>query len=104
MAFRQTSSRFDEKNAQVLGISCDSVHSHRAWSTSMGGLNYPELSDFHPKGKATQAYGLWNEERGAGTRAVIVVDKEGVVSHRQTYAPGVLPDTEEILKVVDGLS
>ncbi len=104
MAFRQTSSRFDEKNAQVLGISCDSVHSHRAWSTSMGGLNYPELSDFHPKGKATQAYGLWNEERGAGTRAVIVVDKEGVVRHRQTYTPGVLPDTEEILKVVDGLS
>ena len=41
----------------------------------MGGLPYPELSDWHPKGKATQAYGLWNEERGAGNRAVVVVDK-----------------------------
>ncbi len=104
MAFRQANSRFDEKNAQVLGISCDSVHSHRAWSASMGGLTYPELSDFHPKGRATQAYELWNEERGAGTRAVVVVDKQGVIRHRQTYAPGTLPDTEEILKIVEGLT
>jgi len=104
MAFRQANSRFDEKNAQVLGISCDSVHSHRAWSASMGGLNYPALSDFHPKGKATQAYNLWNEERGAGTRAVVVVDKGGVIRHRRIYNPGVLPDTEEILKVVEELA
>ena len=38
----------------------------------MGGLPYPELSDFHPKGAATQAYELYNEERGGGNRAEIV--------------------------------
>ena len=70
----------------------------------MGGLPYPELSDWHPKGKVTTAYGLWNEERGAGTRAVIVVDKAGIIRHRQTYEPGTLPDTEGILGVVDSLS
>ena len=69
----------------------------------MGGLPYPELSDWHPKGKATTAYDLWNEERGASNRAVIVVDKEGIIRFRQTYAPGVLPDPEEILSVVDKL-
>ena len=104
MSFRQANSRFEEKNAQVLGISCDSIHSHKAWATAMGGLNYPELSDFHPKGKVTTAYDLWNEERGAGTRGVIVVDKEGIVRYRKTYEPGVLPDTEEILGVVDQLT
>ena len=52
----------------------------------------------------TTAYGLWNEERGAGTRAVIVVDKAGIIRHRQTYEPGTLPDTEGILGVVDSLS
>jgi alkyl hydroperoxide reductase subunit AhpC len=66
----------------------------------MGGLPYPELSDWHPKGKVTQAYGLWNEERGSGTRAVIIVDKQGVVRYRQTYVPGTLPDPEEILSIV----
>ena len=104
MSFRQANSRFEEKNAQVLGISCDSVHSHRASSTAMGGLNYPELSDFHPKGKTTEAYGLWNDERGSGARAVLVVDKEGIIRYRKTYSPGVLPDTEEILGVVDSIT
>ena len=104
MTFRQANDRFVEKNAQVLGISCDSVHSHRAWSATMGGLNYPELSDFHPKGKVTTEYGLWNEERGAGSRAVIIVDKEGIIRHRQTYTPGVLPNAEELLEIVEKLS
>ena len=69
----------------------------------MGGLPYPELSDFHPKGTATQAYGLWNEERGAGNRAVIIVDKEGIIRFRETYVPGVLPDPEDILAAIDKL-
>jgi alkyl hydroperoxide reductase subunit AhpC len=70
---------------------------------SMGGLPYPELSDWHPKGKVTSAYGLWNEERGAGFRAVIVVDKTGVVRFRQQYVPGTLPDPAAIVKVVESL-
>ena len=70
----------------------------------MGGLPYPELSDFHPKGKATQAYGLYNEERGAGNRAVILVDKEGIVRFRETYQPGVLPDPLHILAELEKLN
>jgi alkyl hydroperoxide reductase subunit AhpC len=69
----------------------------------MGGLPYPELSDFHPKGQATKAYDLWNEERGASNRAVLIVDKGGVVRFRETYTPGVLPDPEKILGVLDSL-
>ena len=87
-----------------MGISCDHIYAHQSWTTAMGGLPYPELADWHPKGKVTTAYGLWNEERGAGNRAVIVVDKDGVVRFRRTYQPGVLPDPDEILAVVDGLS
>jgi len=92
-----------EKNAQVLGISCDQINAHRAWTTALGGLPYPELSDFHPKGKVSQAYDVWNEERGASQRAVIIVDKEGIVRFRQSYSPGVLPNPEDILAVLDGL-
>ena len=104
MAFRQAHSRFEEKNAQVLGISCDHVNAHRAWSTAMGGLPYPELSDWHPKGKVSTAYDLWNEERGASNRAVLIVDQGGIIRFRETYVPGVLPDTDNILKVLEGLN
>ena len=69
----------------------------------MGGLPYPELSDWHPKGRVTQAYDLWNEERGAGTRAVIIVDRDGVIRYRETYQPGTLPDPGVILEAVTAL-
>jgi alkyl hydroperoxide reductase subunit AhpC len=47
---------------------------------------------------------LWNEERGASKRAVLVIDKAGVIRFRQTYEPGTLPDPEAILHVVQGLA
>ena len=87
----------------MLGISCDTIPAHRAWTTALGGLPYPELSDFHPKGKASQAYDLYNEERGASQRAVIVVDKEGIIRFRETYQPGVLPNPADILGALDKL-
>jgi len=61
------------------------------------------LSDFHPKGKASQAFDLWNDERGVSVRAVIIVDKEGIIRFRETYEPGVLPDPEDILAAIDKL-
>ena len=64
-SFRRYNGQFEENDAQVLGISCDHLAAHRAWTTSMGGLPYPELSDWHPKGAVTTSYGLWNDERGA---------------------------------------
>lgn len=70
---------------------------------AMGGLPYPELSDWHPKGKVAQAYNLWNEERGVSRRAVLVVDQEGIIRFRQTYDPGTLPDPEAILQVLEGV-
>jgi len=35
---------------------------------------------------------------------VIIVDKEGIIRHRQDYKPGMLPNAEEILEIVDSLS
>ena len=69
----------------------------------MGGLPYPELSDFHPKGEVSMAYDLWNEERGASKRAVIIIDKGGMIRFRELYEPGTLPDPKAIFEVMEGL-
>ena len=67
----------------------------------MGGLPYPELSDWHPKGKVTTAYDLWNEERGASNRAVIVVDKEGIIRYKWVSdSPANEPDYAEVQSAV----
>jgi len=62
------------------------------------------LSDFHPKGEDSKAYDLWNEERGASKRAVIIIDKGGLVRFRELYEPGILPDPRDIFAVMEGLS
>jgi len=62
------------------------------------------LSDFHPKGEVSKAYDLFNEERGASKRAVIIIDKEGVIRFRELYEPGTLPDPRDIFTVMEGLN
>ena len=95
--------RFEELNAQVVGISVDSVHSHQAFAEQLGGLSFPLLADFHPKGEVAKKYGLWREERGTSRRAIIIVDREGVVRHSQVIPKGP-PDVEEVLAAVKAIA
>ncbi len=55
------------------------------------------LSDFHPKGQVAQLYGVYNEDRGTANRAVIIVDKQGVVRFKREYASAPELDTKDIL-------
>jgi peroxiredoxin len=83
----------------VLGISVDSVHSHGAFAAELGGLDFPLLADFHPKGEVAKAYGVWREDRGYSRRAVFVLDRKGIVRYRQVLDRGA-PEVEQLLNVV----
>ena len=50
--------RFTGLDAQVLGISVDHVPCMKAWAESLGGINYPLLSDFWPHGEVCDRYGV----------------------------------------------
>jgi peroxiredoxin len=80
----------------VLGLSVDSVYAHAAFADQLGGLGFPLLSDFHPKGEVAQAYGLWRPDRGYSRRAIVIVDPEGLVRHAQVIERGA-PDLEQVL-------
>ena len=56
--------RFRAAHTQVLGVSVDSVYSHAAWAASLGGVSFPLLADFHPKGALASELGLYLD--GAG--------------------------------------
>ena len=63
----QIRSRLDEFmtfGTEVLAISCDPMHSLRAFADA-DGLNFPLLSDFWPHGEVTRAYGVFDEAKGA---------------------------------------
>jgi len=91
--------RFAELNTQVLGISGDSVYSHRAFADFLGGLTFPLLADFHPKGEVQKKYGVWREERGYPWRTVYIVDKEGLIRWAKWIEKGA-PDIEDVLAAV----
>ena len=83
-------------------MSVDSAPTQRAFASGLGGLPYPLLADFNPKGHVFDLFGIYDEERGVGKRAVIIIDKEGVIRYKRVYDRG-LPDTQEILDELDKL-
>ncbi len=85
-----------------MGISVDSRPVQAAWCQSQGGVSYPVLADFHPKGKVAEAFGVFNDERGTSRRSVFIIDKEGIVRYKRVYDQG-LPDPQEILAEVNKL-
>lgn len=95
--------QFEEKGAQVLGLSCDPVPALKVWAQSMGGVGYPLLSDFNPHGKVSQALGIYNAEGGFPLRSVTLIDPQGVVRAAHVYPAGVLPQSDEVLRELAAL-
>jgi alkyl hydroperoxide reductase subunit AhpC len=92
---------FERYDAQVLGISVDSVPSHIAFAKSLGGIErYPFLADFHPKGEVSKKYGVYIDEKGHCERAIVVVDKEGIVRYIDVHNIGEAPENEQVLEVL----
>jgi peroxiredoxin len=71
---------FRRHNAQVLGISVDSLYSHGAWA-AVRGITFPLLSDFQPKGEVARRYKVMRDSDGFSERALYVVDGEGIIRY-----------------------
>ena len=86
---------FESLNAQVLGLSVDSVWTHQAFAEKMG-IPYPLLADFHPRGAVAQMFGVYVPDRGVSGRAVAIVDKAGKIAWFKNYDYPSIPDMKEV--------
>ena len=68
-------------------MSVDSTYSHANWASSMGGISFPLLADFHPKGGLCESFGLWIADHGIGDRATVIIDREGIVRFAHSVGP-----------------
>jgi peroxiredoxin len=96
--------RFEEEDAQVLGISVDGTATNAAWAESLGVSQIPLLSDFWPHGAVAQMYGVLREQ-GFTERATFIVDKDGIVRFKHVYGLNELPDNEvlfDALRQING--
>jgi alkyl hydroperoxide reductase subunit AhpC len=93
--------RVADLDAQVVGISTDSLYSHLAWQEkSIGWQEYPLASDYWPHGGTAQKYGILREGEplpGINDRAVFIVDKQGKIVFAKVYELGQEPDYEELV-------
>jgi peroxiredoxin len=82
--FRDSIAKLAQANAQVYGISVDTFFALKAFHDQEN-LSFPLLSDFNKQ--VIREYGVFNEDmiglKGVAKRAVFVIDKDGVVRHRE---------------------
>jgi peroxiredoxin len=82
--FRDAMARLNSAKAQVYGISVDTFFTLKAFQEAQG-YNFPLLSDFNKQ--AIREFDVFNEDmiglKGVAKRAVFVIDKDGVVRHKE---------------------
>lgn len=82
--FRDAMARLNSAKAQVYGISVDTFFTLKAFQDAQG-YNFPLLSDFNKQ--AIKEFGVFNEDmiglKGIAKRAVFVIDKDGIVRHKE---------------------
>ncbi len=100
-AFRERYEDFRELNAEVIGISSDSVESHRSFAAEHE-LPFTLLSD--EGGKVRKLYGASSTFGLIPGRVTYVLDEEGVVRHIFSSQLGVEKHVEEALEALRSMS
>ena len=102
--FRDAMTKFNELNAQVVGISVDAPFANKAFATQ-NNLQFPLLSDYSRE--VSKQYGGVHEDfaglkgYSASKRAVFIVDTNGIVKYAWiSENPGVEPDYDAISKAL----
>jgi glutaredoxin-dependent peroxiredoxin len=109
--FRDALTQLDKLNksdgakAQVYGISVDTFFTLKAFGDQQH-LTFPLLSDFNKQ--VIRDYGVFNEDmiglKGIAKRAVFVLDKDGVIRHREVLEDARNePDYDKVYKAVAAL-
>jgi peroxiredoxin len=82
--FRDSMSELKNVSAQVFGVSTDTFFALKAWDDQQK-LGFPLLSDYNKD--VIRKYGVVNPDmiglKDISKRAVFVIDKSGVVRHRE---------------------
>lgn len=97
---------YSELNAEILGISVDSVFSLDAFKKAEG-LNFRLLSDFNKN--TSKEYGALFDDfafgmHGVSKRSAFVIDKDGVIRYAEVMpTPPELPNFEAVKKTLEGL-
>jgi alkyl hydroperoxide reductase subunit AhpC len=98
---------FRDLKAEILGVSTDSIHSHRAWintpvaDNGLGELNFPLAADIHKT--VARDYGVLIEEEGIALRGLFIINPEGELQYQVVNHNNVGRSVDETLRVLQAL-
>lgn len=98
--------QFEERGAQLVGVSIDSAYTHHAWRNSpvkeggIGAVRFPLVADV--KHEICRAYGV-EHPAGVALRASFLIDKQGVVQHQSINNLPLGRNVDEMLRMLDAL-
>ena len=107
---RALSARYEEfkdLNTEILGVSTDSVYSHKAWLQSpeedngIQGTKYLLASDNNHA--VSEAYGVLVKEEGAALRGLFIIDPDGILQYSVIHNMDVGRSVDETLRVLEAL-
>ena len=100
--FAERYPQFTERGVEILGISKDSVASHKRFEEKYG-LPFPLLAD--PERKVIEVYGAWKEKKSAGkvsmgvVRTTYLIDEKGVIIRAESQVKAA-DNPEQMLQVI----
>jgi len=100
--YNELMDEFRRHDAELLGISVDSVWCHQAFAEARH-LHFNLLADFEPKGEVARRYGAYDSQHGSSKRALFVVDKAGVIAWSYLSPTAVNPGADGILDALENL-
>lgn len=98
---------FEDLDAEVIGVSTDTVHTHKAWintdrkDNGLGDLNYPLAADTNHE--VSRDYGVLIEEEGIALRGLFIVNPEGELQYQTVFHNNIGRDVDETLRVLQAL-
>lgn len=106
-AFSDRYKEFADLDAEVLGVSTDTVFVHKAWINTprerngVGELNFPLAAD--TTHKVSRDYGVLVESEGLATRGLFIIDPNGVLQYEVVHNLNVGRSVDETLRVLEAL-
>jgi peroxiredoxin (alkyl hydroperoxide reductase subunit C) len=106
-ALSDAAEEFKKLDCEILGVSTDSKHSHRAWintaknDNGLGQLNFPLAADLTHS--VSRDYGVLIEEEGIALRGLFIIDPEGELKYQVVNHNDVGRSVEETLRVLQAL-
>ena len=98
---------FEDLDAEVIGVSTDTIHTHLAWintarqDNGLGELKYPLAADTNLA--VAREYGVLIEEEGVALRGLYIINPEGEMQYQTVFHNNIGRDVDETLRVLQAL-